>query len=226
MNTPLASWLLGLGALVSCAALADDRVTAAIVDAINDPTEQAHVLSVAQRSNVVMQNPCPTAHYTIARKFSLYLPVGLDGAGNISSGAWKQMVDAEGCGVRRVLNVLVSAQDAKGLSITPLLPGSTHADMVLQRDAVKFAAQALATVPGGREANCKVGYVADTEFIAQEDTVEPGGKGPAWREMWTLASCTQKMLVPMRFIPDATGTSIAAGPDSDIKVLPLPEGHL
>ena len=107
----------------------------------------------------------------------------------------------------------------------PLLPGGTHADFVLQKDAVKFAVQALATVPGGREANCQIGYVADTEFVERENVTLPGAKGPSWRELWTLASCTQEMLVPIHFIPDSTGTSISAGPNTAIKVVPLPGGH-
>ncbi|MFI4866159.1 MAG: hypothetical protein ACHQDB_03525 [Steroidobacterales bacterium] len=105
--------------------------------------------------------------------------------------------------------------------IEPLPPGTTHADVALPKDAVKYALQALATVAGGREANCQLGYVADTEFLQQEEATAPGGKRPAWRELWTLASCTQKMLVPVHFIPDAAGTSVSVGPNTAIKVMPL-----
>jgi hypothetical protein len=198
-----------------------DDATAAVVKLLSDPTQQQQVVSAAGRSTVVLQNPCPTAQYSIEKKFIPYRPVSLDGTGQIVSGAWKQVVDQEGCGNKRVLNVLVWAQESKGLSTMPLLPGTTHADFVLQKDAVPYAVQALATVRGGREANCQVGYVADTQFVEQETTTLPGAKGPSWRELWTLESCTQKMLVPMHFIPDATGTSISAGPNTAIQVVPL-----
>ncbi len=215
---------IGVNEIFSSLARADDQ--AAIAKLMADPTEQQHILSAARNSSVVLQNPCPTAQYVIDKKFSPYQPVSLDSTGKIVSGGWKQIVDEQGCGINRVLNVLVWAQESKGLSVMPLLPGTTHADFVLQKDAVKYAVQALATVPGGREANCKIGYVADTEFVEQENTTLPGAKGPPWRELWTLASCTQKMLMPVHFIPDATGTSISAGPSTAIKIVPLTDGHL
>jgi hypothetical protein len=215
--------MLGSGGVLSLAARADDQVV--IAKLMANPSEQQSVLSAAQRSTVVLQNPCPSAQYNIETKYFPYTPPVLDSAGQITSGAWKQVVEGQGCGTKRVLNVLVWAQEAKGLSMMPLLPGASRADLALQKDAVKFVVQALATVPGGREANCKIGYVADTEFLEQENTILPGAKGPSWRELWTMVSCTQKALVPVHFIPDSTGTSISAGPNTAIKVLPLTEGH-
>jgi len=212
---------LGLIGTLGSIACADDL--AAIAKLMGDPAEQQPVMSVAGHSTVVLQNPCPAAQYSIEKIFIPYQSVTFDGTGKLVSGAWKQVVDEQGCGIKRVLNVLVWAQAANGLSVMPLLPGTTHADVALQKDAVKYAFQALATVPGGREANCQVGYVADTEFLQQEEATAPGGKGPAWRELWTLASCAQKMLVPVHFIPDATGTSISVGPNTAIKLMPLTE---
>jgi hypothetical protein len=222
MNALVAIGLALIGTFGSIAC-ADDL--AEIAKLMADPVEQQHVLSVAGHSTVVLQNPCPAAQYSIEKKFSPYQPVTFDSTGKLVSGAWKQVVDEQGCGSKRVLNVLVWAQAANGLSVMPLLPGGTRADVALQKDAVKYAFQALATVPGGREANCQVDYVADTEFLQQEEATAPGGKGPAWQELWTLASCTQKMLVPVHFIPDATGTSISVGPNTAIKVLPLTQGQ-
>ncbi len=203
-------------------ACADDRAAVAAFTA--NPTMQQRLLDAAERSTVVLQNPCPNAQYEIEQRYVPYRPVSLNNDGIMVSGAWKQPIDQTGCGIKRTLNVLVWAQESKGVSVVPLLPGTTHADFVLQKDAVGFAFQSLATVPGGREADCDVGYVADTEIVASEDTVLPGAKGPSWRELWTLASCTQKMLVPMHFIPDTTGTSISAGPNTAIKVMPLAGG--
>jgi hypothetical protein len=203
-------------------ACADDPTAIATFTA--NPTVQQHLLSAAERSTVVLQNPCSTAQYEIEKRYVPYKPLGLDTTGAIIAGAWKQTIDEAGCGIKRMLNVVVWAEESKGLSMMPLLPGTTHADFVLQKDAVVFAFRALTTVPGGREANCDVGYVADTAFVAQENTTLPGAKGPSWRELWTLASYTQKMLVPMHFIPDATGTSISAGPNTAIKVMPFAGG--
>lgn len=225
MNRKLKIALTVLGSLyrvLPSVAFAGDQP--AIGNVMGDPAEQQHVISAAAQSTVVLQNPCPTAQYSIEKKFTPYKPVKVDSMGKISSGAWKQIVNEQGCGVTRVLNVLVSVQDSSTVSIVPLLPGTTHADPTLQKDAVKYAVQSLSTVPGGREANCRIGYVANTEFVEQGSSTLPGAKGPDWRELWTLASCTQRMLVPMRFIPDTTGTTISAGPNTAIKVVPQAVG--
>lgn len=207
--------------LVSAQALGDDN--AAFAKLLEDPTQQQHVISGARRSTVFLQNPCADAQFSVENKFVPYKPLSFDGSGTIVSGAWKQIVAARGCGASHLLNVVVIAQGAGKLAVVPLLPGETHADPVLQQDAVKIAVQALASVPGGREPNCTVGYVADTKFLGQGGQALPGSKGPPWKELWTLESCTQQMLVPMRFTPDSTGTSISAGPNNAIQIVLLPK---
>jgi hypothetical protein len=209
----------GLCLLAAQVAVGDDK--AAFAKLLQDPLEQQHVISGAGRATVFLQNPCAEARFSIEGRFVPYKPLSFDGSGAIVSGAWKQVVDEQGCGASRILNVMVIAQGVGKLAVVPLLPGETRADPVLQHDAVKFAVQALATVPGGREPNCTVGYVADTKFLAQEGETLPGAKGPPWKEVWTLESCTQRMLVPMRFIPDSTGTTISAGPNKAIQIIPL-----
>jgi hypothetical protein len=205
--------------LASAQAVGDDK--AAFARLLDDPIEQQHVISGAGRATVLLQNPCADARFGIEKKFVPYKPPSFDGSGTIVSGAWKQIVEEQGCGSSRILSVLVFAQSAGKLAVVPLLPGDTRADPTLQQDAVKSAVQALATVPGGRELNCTVGYVTDTKFLGEDGQALPGAKGPPWKELWTLESCTQKMLVPMRFTPDSTGTSISAGPNNAISIVPL-----
>ena len=203
------------------AAAAPPDGNAVLVRLLSDPTEQQHVIGGASRSTVLVQNPCPGAQYSIEKKFVPYNALSVDDAGNILAGAWKQIVDEQGCGVSRVLNVMVVAQGAGKLAVVPLLPGASRADPILQKDAVRYAVQAVATAPGGREPNCTVGYIADTEYLGEEGETLPGAKGRPWKERWTLQSCTQKAIVPMHFIPDATGTSISAGPSTAVQIVPL-----
>jgi hypothetical protein len=205
--------------LLSSAHAAEDAVS--FKKLLEDPSEQRHVITAAGRSTVFLENPCADALFTIQQKFVSYQPANFDGSGALVAGSWKQSVDEHGCGASRVLNVMVVSQGFGKLAVVPLLPGGTRADPILQQDAVKYAVRALATVARGREPNCKVGYVADTQFLEEEPESLPGGKGPAWKELWTLESCTQKMLIPMRFIPDSSGTSISAGPNTAIRIVPL-----
>jgi hypothetical protein len=192
-----------------------------LVKLLRDPTEQQHVLSVAARSAVMLRNPCPTAQFTLEDKISFYKQPVFDSTGNVVEGAWKQVVNEQGCGATRVLNVFVYAQGPSNISVVPLLPGSTRADPILQKDAVQFVVQAAATVPGGHDPNCQNEYIADTEFVEQDNVTLEGAKGAAWRESWTFVSCARAMQIPVHFIPDASGTSISAGPNSAIKTTPL-----
>ena len=211
----LAAWWPGY--LLSMSA--DEQ--AALLKVVNAPAMRQHVVSTAARSTVFLQNPCPDAQFTLRNQLALVAPPVVDAAGKVTAGAWHQVVDEKGCGATRVLNVLVVARAADTLDVIPLLPGSTHASPQLQKDAVRYAVEAVATVHGSQEPNCKVGYVADTEFVAYESETLPGAKGPSWREVWTLASCTHKALVPMHFIPDPTGTTITAGPNTAVRLVPL-----
>jgi hypothetical protein len=211
--------LAAVCAFLSSAHAAEDD--ASFKKLIEDPHEQQHVITAAGRSTVFLQNPCADARFAIEKKFVPYQPASFDASGALVSGSWKQSVDEQGCGASRVLNVMVVSQGLGKLAVVPLLPGGTRADPILQQDAVKYAVRALATVPGGREPNCKVGYVADTEFLQEEGQAPPGANARAWKELWTLESCTQKMLIPMRFVPDSTGTSISAGPNTAIRIVPL-----
>lgn len=220
----LSAIVIGLMGLVASSGRADDQ--SAFSHLLADQTLQQRILDAAGRSTVVLENPCLAAQYTLDNKPFVHNAPAFDGSGRIVAGDWKQVVHEQGCGQTRVLNVLVVVQGPSSLATIPLLPGTTHAGPVVQKDAVKYAVQVVATVPGGHDANCKIGYVEDTEFVSQESTAVQGGKGPPWRELWTLVSCVQKMQVPMLFVPDATGTSVSAGPNKEVKVIPLePSGH-
>ena len=179
------------------------------------------VLQAAGRSQVMLENPCPSAQYTIDDKVFLHAEPAFDGAGHIIAGDWRLVVDEQGCGQSRVLNVQVLVRGPNSVATIPLLPGTTLATAGLQKDAVKYAVQIVRLIPGGNDPNCKTGYIENTEYLSRESTPVQGGKGPPWRELWTLVSCVQKMQVPMVFIPDATGTSVVAGPQKAVKVIPL-----
>jgi hypothetical protein len=173
-----------------------------------DPGEHAHVISAAKRSTVVIESPCSSANFEMLDEVAILVQPTFD-ANGITGGAWQRVVQEEGCGVKRTLNVLAVIQSPKTLTTMPLLPGTTHANPQLQKDAVKYAVIAA----GGREPNCNIGYVANTEFLNSDGNAQ---RAP-WRELWTLNSCTKTALVPMRFIPDKNGTVIVA---DSAKILP------
>jgi hypothetical protein len=89
-------------------------------------------------------------------------------------------------------------------------PGDTHADLVLQRDALTYAIVGAQS----RAKQCSHFDVADTRFQAyglnNPKTADPGpsARFRPWWETWTLVGCGRKFDVPLSFAPDSTGTQV------------------
>jgi hypothetical protein len=172
---------------------------------VSDPVEQQQVLNVAKQSGVVVNNPCPSANFSILNQFVFYKPMVFDNSGRPTQGAWKQSVAQKGCGQNRLLNVIFWLDPGtSSVKAMPLFPGTTRADPILQKDAMPHAAMA-AQWP---EKNCKAGYMENTEFLRETGEPLEGAKGKPWDELWTLASCTKKAKVTLHFTPDKTGTTV------------------
>ncbi|MEA1676454.1 hypothetical protein [Nitrospirillum sp. BR 11163] len=202
--------------LTSGTALADDQANIARLFA--DPGVRQMTLAAAQQSAVVMNEPCPSAQATVSTDVAVFQPLVFDAAGQLQTGIWRQQVTLAGCGGTRTLNVIGWKQAGQAIGMGALLPGGTHTDVLLQRDAIQQVDQLVKITPGATEEGCAREYVADTRFVDREATPAPGGKSPPWREVWTLRTCTKQIEVPIRFIPDATGTTITAGPQKAVKV--------
>jgi len=202
------------------------NAAAVLARVMSNPLEQQTIIRAAAASTVQQQNPCPSAQFTIEKPAVPYARLTVDGTGKVTSGALKMIVSEQGCGSQRQLNVMISADAAGKVTASALLPGSTRADALLQKDALRLAGTAMTTVPGAMDANCKTTYVEDTEFLEEDKGgPQPGARATPWRESWSFVSCTRRLIVPMHFIPDATGTTIVPGPSQQIKVIPLTTGQ-
>lgn len=157
----------------------------------------------------------PTCHPETARRIGLVVlkPVSFEATGVLSTGAWKESVQVEGCGTSGLFNILTVAREGAPPLTGAMLPGTTHASMLLQRDALTAArSTALARLTSG----CTEIHVIDTKFEGFGETVNAnvpvGRDGRLWRETWTLIGCGQQATVSMQFVPDRTGTTFTAGP--------------
>ena len=124
------------------------------------------------------------------------------------SGEWRMVARVEGCGETRILNVeYLFAPDGQMKRLV-LLPGTTVANLQLERDALMYATTAMLKLT---PKDCKDIKYIDTKFTGFEDTVATNGAGGRpWKEEWTLRACGVTGAVTMHFSPDATGTSIHA----------------
>ncbi|HYE48870.1 MAG TPA: hypothetical protein VEB20_04720 [Azospirillaceae bacterium] len=128
-----------------------------------------------------------------------------------TAGGWKETVAVSGCGVERLLPVGTFA-DSGRIKSGPMIPGSTIADIRLQRDTITHVyLAALAARP-----DCDDKIMSDTRFEGfAEGPVPKGAQIKPWAETWTVRACGEDIKVPVMFVPDATGTQIVARAPQD-----------
>ena len=195
--------VLAINVLSVGQACADDKVNFSKM--VSDPVELQQVLRIAKQSGVVVNNPCPSANFSILNRFAFFKPMAFDDSGRPIQGAWKQSVAEKGCGRELLLNVFFDLDSSShAVKAMPLFPGTTRANPILQKDAMPHAAMA-AQWP---EKNCQHGYMENTEFLKEIGEPLEGTTARPWDELWTLTSCTKKAKVTLHFIPDKTGTTI------------------
>ena len=166
------------------------------------------VLYTAKQTPVWTRISCRAARFARAPEIGVYVRVQFDKSGIPISGEWREGVVASGCGAPITLNVLTLITAPATLATGYLLPGDTIADPILQNYAQSFALKAAGGLPNG----CTDAYVANTKFVGYDGPGSAGNIGP-WKEVWTLHLCGPPRRVLMQFIPDATGTTIAAHPE-------------
>jgi hypothetical protein len=134
---------------------------------------------------------------------------GADGIPN--AGDWWEHFPVKGCGNDTTLNLNFSIGADGKIQTTIGLPGTTHANLVLQHDAVFYANVG----PRLRVKDCKQFLVTDTRFegfgLKNPATPDPGAEAKfrPWWETWTVTGCGHRFDVPLNFSPDATGTGIS-----------------
>jgi hypothetical protein len=157
--------------------------------------------------------PGTCTEIAIESKFNVAVvaPVQFDGQ-RFTAGAWKETVQATSCGKMRTHNVFTAVRPDGALLRSPMLPGTTRADVVLQGDAARMVSLNVAA-HAGKECPASQYFIEDTKFVSQDPTPVPNAKaGPnarAWNEEWAVSACGKPMIMSVRFTPDATGTGFA-----------------
>ncbi len=168
----------------------------------------AHYSQPCRPTSFALSHPC----ISICSTVTVVQPVSFAADVNPIAGTWKQSFPVSGCGNDTTINFFFTAQPDEKVVSTTAVPGETHADLALQRDAAHYVfIEVAAKRPG-----CPI-HVLTTEFggrsASATGTVAAGGRSTAaWREAWTASACDQRFTVSLTFTPDATGTRIVAAP--------------
>ena len=110
-------------------------------------------------------------------------------------GAWIDQIQVSRCGSDALRSLLISVKDSS-MQLAALLPGSTDATPVLQRDALPAA-----EIQAKQAAKCQTKMVVIDTVI--EGELKPGAP---WNEVWTFHGCDNATAkVAMAFVPDGKG---------------------
>ena len=130
-------------------------------------------------------------------------PIQTNANGDIVNAHWKEMTDGVACGEKRSYVASVVIENGK-TAVSALFPGQSAAGVVLQHEAVQYAAV-------GAGASCVVD-VLETSL----PNGEPGGPNLPWVEKWTVRACGKKSVVTIHFAPEAGGTTISVSPKETV----------
>ncbi|GEM_PF-4107513 len=205
--------------LAAAAAHADE--SEALRNFLGDTHLKQNIINTAAKSTAITRHPCSTATYGVEDAIELR-PMKFDPSGNPQAGELKIPVKEDGCGAGHLLNVYLWVQRESSIAVTPMLPGTSHAEDTLQKQAYPYVLQAA----GGPEPNCPTGYIEDTRYVGEAGKPGKGAKAAPWKEVWTLQSCGWTAEVPVLFSPGASGIKITAGPKKDVKKEPTEQNKL
>ena len=101
-------------------------------------------------------------------------PVTFGQDGRMTSGAWWERLPVSGCNNDTILNIFFAVSSDSKINTTTGHPGTTHADLVLQHDALHYAY--LAAAAQGKD--CNHFDVKNTRFegygLKKPSTPDPG----------------------------------------------------
>jgi hypothetical protein len=201
-----------------CCAVAVTAAAASSASAQLAPELQAFISSPAHRAEIaasvrpyLADVPSCQAATTRSVSVNIYTPPTFASDGSLTGGVFKENIKIDGCATSGALNILTMFRPGAPPLVGMLLPGDTHADIALQRDAL---VSARGLVAGKAPAGCGALHVVDTHFDgygeAANADVPAGRDARQWHETWTFFNCGQQAAVHVTFTPDHTGTHFVA----------------
>lgn len=201
-----------------CCAIAVTAAAASSASAQLPAELQAFISTPAHRAEIaaavrpyLADVPSCQAATTRSVSVNIYSPPTFASDGSLTGGVFKENIKIEGCATSGALNILTMSRPGAPPLVGMLLPGDTHADMALQRDAL-VTARGLAA--GKAAAGCGALHVIDTHFDGYGEAanvdVPAGRDARQWHETWTFFSCGQQTNIHVDFIPTHTGTHFVA----------------
>ena len=197
MTTARSAIALALG-LLAAPALAQTAAKPAALE----PAMEAYIKSAQRQSEMaatvrkmipVVAGECKAAKAAGPTRTQVYKPLTFDRSGQPIAGVFREIVPLDLCGETVELNILATAKPTGAVERINLLPGSSKADPILQKDALQSAY--VAASAGKR---CTPFAVRNTAAGEKQ----PDGR---WDETWDLLVCGERVPVSLTFVPTQEG---------------------
>lgn len=135
--------------------------------------------------------------------------VELDDKGRAFAGAWRETLPGTACDEKRRFTVQVEVT-RQGLQFTTTFPGEADGNPELQEDTLKNIEMDFQILRFITKRSCHL-EVIDTHLVGERSTIQDNGLLSPWKESWDVRTCGKVYVVPIKFIPDKSGTSISVG---------------
>ncbi len=176
---------------------------------VAQPAYQAAIIAIGKGQLEHVPGGCPGAQFQPTGQAAVLSPVRFNNEGKPITGAWMEKIATTGCGPVRAVNVLSVAHPNGETMNIAMMPGDTHTDPLMQKNALQYA-QAVAVRAAAR--GCKEQAFIDTTFDGYTGLPNPeirdGRDGRAWEETWTVSACGTLYDIHLLFTPNANGTEL------------------
>lgn len=147
---------------------------------------------------------CAANSYTIKPvSLEVLKPLTFTEEKGVTDGAWKLGYEASRCGETKLYNVIFVGQAKGDPFVVPYFPGFTMADYALVKDATRSVMMGASALV--KDKHCDDYSIFDMNVAKLPDLktsqIQPG----AWEETWTVQACSQRVNVPIKFVPSKTG---------------------
>lgn len=191
--------LLLVGFIVAMPVMADDAAVAKLETYLRTPEIEAKVYTLLVADEMRITPACKEVEPARASRVSVFGDVAFNDAGVATEGRWTARYPVRVCNKAVLRSVAFAARANGELEISPMVPGESLADPLLQLDTKKAFAVAVQKMIG----ECSKIVVRDTQVV----TV-PAKLNSPWREAWIAHACDRDVGQVLEFEPNKDGTAI------------------
>lgn len=194
------AWM-AMALLLALPVVADDTVTK-LETYLRSPDVASKVYLLLVGDEARITPTCTDVEPASASRVSVFGEIAFDAAGKAVGGLWTARYPVKVCNKAVIRSVAFASRADGNLEITPMVPGESLADPLLQLDTKQAFAVSIQKMIG----ECSAIVVRDTQVV--DPPVKLRDK---WREAWIAHACGRDAGQVIEFVPNKEGTAVKMG---------------